>query len=225
MNLAEFSLRNRTTVMVFTVCLLFGGMVSFGGLARFEDPEFTIKEAIVITPYPGATPEQVELEVSDRVEKAIQELAQLEWIESTNYRGASRIRARILDQYDKVALPQVWDELRRKVGDIQGSLPPGAGPSVVNDDFGDVWGIFFALYGDEYSYADLHEVAKLLQRERSYVTGFAYERSDQILAYLPSMGLLNQPSLRAWRTSLTPASRSLVPTIPKSWLIRAPETR
>jgi multidrug efflux pump subunit AcrB len=165
MNLAEFSLRNRTTVMVLTTCMLFGGMVSFQGLARYEDPEFTIKEALVITPYPGASPTQVELEVSDRVEKAIQQLGQLEWIESTNYRGASRIRARMLDQYDKNALPQVWDELRRKVGDMQSHLPPGAGPSVVNDDFGDVWGVFIAVYGAEYSFAELKEVAKLLQRE------------------------------------------------------------
>ena len=165
MNLAEFSLRNRTTVMVLTACMLFGGMISFQGLARYEDPEFTIKEALVLTPYPGASPAQVEREVSDRVEKAIQQLGQLEWIESTNYRGMSRVRARILDQYDKTALPQVWDELRRKVGDMQTQLPPGAGPSVVNDDFGDVWGVFVAIYGDEYSYADLKEVAKLMQRE------------------------------------------------------------
>jgi len=165
MNLAEFSLRNRTTVMVLTACMLFGGMISFQGLARYEDPEFTIKEALIITPYPGASPTQVELEVSDRVEKAIQQLGQLEWIESTNYRGASRIRARMLDQYDKNALPQVWDELRRKVGDMQSQLPPGAGPSVVNDDFGDVWGVFVAVYGSEYSFAELKEVAKLLQRE------------------------------------------------------------
>ncbi|MBW2383783.1 MAG: efflux RND transporter permease subunit [Deltaproteobacteria bacterium] len=165
MNLAEFSLKNRTTVLVLTASMLFGGMISFQGLARYEDPEFTIKEALVLTPYPGASPTQVELEVSDRIEKAIQELGQLEWIESTNYRGMSRVRARMLDQYDKNALPQVWDELRRKVGDIQGNLPPGAGPSVVNDDFGDVWGVFVAIHGDEYSYAELREVAKLLQRE------------------------------------------------------------
>jgi len=165
MNFAEFTLRNRTTVTVLTLCLLFGGMVSFQGLARYEDPEFTIKQAMVVTPYPGAQPTQVEREVSDRIEKAIQQMGQLDWIESTNLNGMSRIRANIRDRYDKDALPQVWDELRRKVGDIQSQLPPGAGPSVVNDDFGDVWGVFVAIYGDEYSYAELKEVAKLMQRE------------------------------------------------------------
>lgn len=165
MNLADFTLRNRITVMALTACMFFGGMVAFQGLARYEDPEFTIKEALVLTPYPGASATQVEREVSDRIEKAIQQLGQLEWIESTNYRGMSRVRARMLDQYDKAALPQVWDELRRKVGDIQGQLPPGAGPSVVNDDFGDVWGVFIAIHGDEFSYAELKETAKLMQRE------------------------------------------------------------
>ena len=77
----------------------------------------------------------------------------------------SIVTASIKDQFDKETLPQVWDELRRKVGDAQSGLPPGAGPSVVNDDFGDVYGVFFALYGEGYSQAELYEVAKLLRRE------------------------------------------------------------
>jgi len=165
MNLADVALRNRTTTLVLTFCLLFGGAAAYQGLARYEDPEFTIKDALVLTPYPGATPQEVEEEVSDKVELAIQQLGQLEWIESTSYRGFSRIKAHIRDQYDKQALPQVWDEVRRKVTDAQGSLPPGAGPSVVNDDFGDVWGVFIAIYGPEYSHAELREYAKLLRRE------------------------------------------------------------
>jgi multidrug efflux pump subunit AcrB len=164
-NLAAWALRNRTTTLVLTAVMLIGGVQAYGGLSRLEDPEFTIKDAIVITPYPGATAAEVEQEVSDRVEKAIQQLGQLDWIESTSYWGASHVKAHIKDEYDKFALPQVWDELRRKVNDVQGQLPPGAGPSVVNDDFGDVWGVFLALYGPEYSYAELREVAKLLQRE------------------------------------------------------------
>ena len=165
MNLAAWALGNRTTTLVLAAVMLIGGINAYGTLARYEDPEFTIKDALILTPYPGATAAEVEEEVSDKVEKAIQELSQLFWIESTSYWGMSRIKARIRDPYDKYALPQVWDELRRKVGDVQGQLPPGAGPSLVNDDFGDVWGVFVALYGPEYSYAELREVAKLLQRE------------------------------------------------------------
>ncbi|MDH3690393.1 MAG: efflux RND transporter permease subunit [Gammaproteobacteria bacterium] len=165
MNLAEFSIRNRTTVLVLTTCLLVGGMLAFGQLSWLEDPEFTIKEALVITPYPGAAAAEVEEEVSDKIEKAVQQLGQLKEVESKSDRGLSTVTVRIKDQYDKNSLPQVWDELRRKVNDVQAQLPPGAGPSIVNDDFGDVYGIFVAIYGPEYSYAELKEYAKLLRRE------------------------------------------------------------
>jgi multidrug efflux pump subunit AcrB len=164
-NPADFALRNRTLVLVLTVVMLLGGMVSYQGLSRLEDPEFTIKEALVITPYPGASAAEVELEVSDRLEIAVQQLGQLDEVESKSDRGLSTLNVRIQDKYDKSTLPQVWDELRRKVGDAQGDLPPGAGPSLVVDDFGDVWGVFVAIYGDEYSYAELLEFAKLLRRE------------------------------------------------------------
>ncbi|MDG2304609.1 MAG: efflux RND transporter permease subunit [Candidatus Binatia bacterium] len=165
MKLAEFALNNRVTTLVLTFVVLIAGYFSFNSLARYEDPEFTIKDAVVVTRYPGASPEEVEREVTDKVEKAIQQLSQLDWIESTNYRGRSEIKLRIKDAFDKERLPQVWDELRRKVGDVQGQLPPGAGPSVVRDDFGDVYGVFVAIYGAEYSFAELKEVAKFLQRE------------------------------------------------------------
>jgi multidrug efflux pump subunit AcrB len=165
MNIAEASIRNKTTTLVLTVLLLVGGVMAFQGLARLEDPEFTIKEALVITPYPGATAAQVEQEISDKIETAVQQLGQLKEVESKSDRGLSTVTVRIKDKYRKTDLPQVWDELRRKVGDIQQTLPPGAGPSIVNDDYGDVWGVFMALYGDEYSYAELKEVAKLLRRE------------------------------------------------------------
>jgi len=165
MNLAEFSLRNRTTTGVLAMVLLGAGIVSFNGLSRLEDPEFTIKEALVITPYPGATALEVEQEVSDKIEQAVQQLGQLKEVESKSDRGLSTVTVRIKDKYDKAALPQVWDELRRKVNDVQGELPPGAGPSIVNDDYGDVFGVFVAIYGDEYSPAELKEYAKFLRRE------------------------------------------------------------
>jgi multidrug efflux pump subunit AcrB len=164
-NLAQFSIRNRTTVLVLTTVLLVGGGFSFNRLSWLEDPEFTIKEALVVTPYPGASAAEVEEEVTDRIEKAVQQLGQLKEVESKSDRGLSTVTVRIKDKYDKASLPQVWDELRRKVGDVQGELPPGAGPSVVNDDFGDVYGIFLAIYGPEYSFAELKDFAKMLRRE------------------------------------------------------------
>lgn len=165
MNLTDFSLRNRTLIVVLTLGALFAGYQSFNGLPRLEDPEFTIKEALVITPYPGATPYEVEEEVSDELELAIQKLGKIKRIESRNIPGQSTITVEMRSTVPGSALPQVWDELRRKVGDAQGNLPPGAGPSLVIDDYSDVYGVFLALYGDEYSYRELYDVAKMLRKE------------------------------------------------------------
>lgn len=145
--------------------MLLGGLKAFQGMSRLEDPEFTIKDALVITPYPGASATEVEEEVTDRIELAVQQLAQLDEIESKSDRGLSTITVSIKDKYDGDTLPQVWDELRRKVNDAQRGLPPGAGPSIVVDDFGDVFGVFIAIYGDEYNYAELKDVVDMLRKE------------------------------------------------------------
>ncbi len=161
----KFALDNRVVTIVLTIALLLGGLKAFQGMSRLEDPEFTIKDALVITPYPGASATEVEEEVSDTIELAVQQLAQLDEIESKSDRGLSTITVSIQDKYDKDTLPQVWDELRRKVGDAQRFLPPGAGPSLIVDDFGDVFGVFIVIYGDEYSYAELKDVVDMLRRE------------------------------------------------------------
>ena len=105
------------------------GIVAYLNLPRLEDPEFTIKDALIVTPYPGASAEEVQKEVSDVIELAAQQLEQLERVVSRSERGRSTVTVTIRDQYDRHSLPQVWDELRRKVGDAQRRLPPGAGPS------------------------------------------------------------------------------------------------
>lgn len=165
MNIAEWSIRNSTITWVVTFILAVVGMIAFNNLSRLEDPDFTIKEATVFTPYPGASAEEVEKEVSDLIERAAQEMGQLFYVESHSYRDKSIVKVKIKDKYDKNLLPQVWDELRRKIGDTQRNLPPGAGPSIVNDDFGDVFGVYFALTGEGYSQKELYETAKFLRRE------------------------------------------------------------
>ncbi|MDB4433293.1 efflux RND transporter permease subunit [bacterium] len=165
MNIAESSIRNRTVTLVLTVVMLGGGLVSYQGLSRLEDPEFTIKDALVITPYPGASAAEVEEEVTDELEMAVQQLGQLKEIESRSERGLSTLTVSIKEKYDKSTLPQIWDELRRKVGDAQKDLPPGAGPSLVVDDYGDVYGVFVTISGGEYSYAELKEVVDLYRRD------------------------------------------------------------
>jgi len=169
MNIAELAINKRVITWVATVLLAVGGVISYQSLPRLEDPEFTIKDAKVITPYPGATAEEVEKEVTDVIEQACQQLGQLKRVRSESYRGMSVVTPTIKDKYDKNGLPQVWDELRRKVDDAQKSLPPGAGPSVINDDFGDVYGVFFAVTGDGYSIAEIREYCKYLKRELSLV--------------------------------------------------------
>jgi multidrug efflux pump subunit AcrB len=165
MNIAELSIRKSVITWVMTILFIVVGWISFNTLSRLEDPEFTIKEAAVFTPYPGASAAEVEEEVTNVIEKACQELGQLNWIESRSSRGISQIKVSIKDQYDKYTLPQVWDELRRKVNDYQSQLPPGAGPSIVNDDFGDVYGVYVAITGEGYTYKEIYEYAKFLQRE------------------------------------------------------------
>ena len=165
MNIAEASIRNKTVTLVFAVLMVVLGIWSYLHLPRLEDPEFTIKDALIITPYPGASAQEVEKEVSDVIELATQQLEQLDRVVSRSERGRSTVTVTIKDQYDRHSLPQVWDELRRKVADAQRRLPPGAGPSLVLDDFGDVFGIFFALTGPDFSDAQLYETAKLLRRE------------------------------------------------------------
>lgn len=165
MNIAELSIEKKTITWVMTLLMVGVGIVSFNSLSRLEDPEFTIKEAVIITPYPGASAAEVEQDVTNVIEKACQELGQLDYVESRSSRGLSIVKAIMKSKYDSAALPQVWDEMRRKVNDWQRKLPPGAGPSLVNDDFGDVYGVYVALTGEGYSQHELYEYAKFLQRE------------------------------------------------------------
>lgn len=165
MNIAEFSIKKSVITWTATVVTLVLGFLAYQDLPRLEDPEFAIKDAVIMTAYPGASPEEVEKEVTEKIEKAMQEMGQLKRVESYSSRDFSMVKIKIKDSYDLKALPAVWDEMRRKVLDVAPELPPGAGPIIVNDDFGDVFGVYFGLTGEGYSYAELKDVAELLKRE------------------------------------------------------------
>jgi multidrug efflux pump subunit AcrB len=165
MNIAEFAIKKSVITWTLSFVVLVLGYFAYMGLPRLEDPEFAIKDAVIITPYPGAAPEEVQEEVSEVVEKAVQEMGQLKRVESYSSRGLSIVKIKIKDAYRKEELPNVWDELRRKMLNCEASLPPGAGPITVNDDFGDVYGVYFGLTGEEYTYAELKDVAEFLKRE------------------------------------------------------------
>lgn len=165
MNPAQFALKKRTVMTVMTVLLILGGIFSYQRLGRLEYPDFTIKTALIVTQYPGASPVEVEEEVTDPLEEAIQSMGQLKEVYSTSQDGISFVYVDIKDTYKTRELPQIWDELRRKINDAQTQLPPGAGPSAVYDDFGDVYGVLFALIGDGYTYAELKDYAESLKKE------------------------------------------------------------
>ncbi len=171
MNIAEYSIQHKVVSWMFALLLLVGGAVAFLGLGQLEFPEFTIKNALVITPYPGASAEQVEEEVTLKLEDAIQQLDAIKHITSINSAGMSQIEIEIKDQYDKETLPQVWDEVRRKVNDKVAELPRGALAPQVIDDFGDVFGILLNISGEGYTYRELQNYADFLRRELVLVPG------------------------------------------------------
>ncbi|MEO1038842.1 MAG: efflux RND transporter permease subunit [Pseudomonadota bacterium] len=171
MNLARLSIQKPVLAWLIMLGCFFGGLYGFNSVGRLEDPAFTIKEAIVFTQYPGASAEVVETEVTEKLETAIQQMPQLRDVLSESAPGVSEIRVRVRDRYNGDQLPQIWDELRKRMRDAAPSLPPGAGDPLVFDDFGDVYGIMYAVTAPGYSDAQVREVADFLRRELLVVEG------------------------------------------------------
>lgn len=171
--MVDYFLRHRATSYLMTVVLLIGGALSFLNMGQLEFPEFTIRNAIITTQYPGATPEEVEQEVTSTLEESIQGMPAIKHISSVSSDGLSQITIELKSTVQNHELQQLWDSLRRKVQDVQAQLPPGASQSIVNDDFGDVFGFMVNLTGDDYSMPDLADHADFLKRELSLVKGVA----------------------------------------------------
>jgi multidrug efflux pump subunit AcrB len=187
MNIAEYSVTKKVTTWLLIILFLGGGFTALQEISRLEDPEFTIKEAKIYTLYPGATPIEVEREVTYHIENAVQQLQQLKRVESISQNGFSEVTVAIKDKYKKKDFPNIWDELRRKINDAQPELPPGAKTSVVHDDFGDVFGLFYALTGDGYSYRELEDYADLLEEQLLLVPGvrkITIDGTQKEVAYL-----------------------------------------
>ncbi len=165
MNIVDFSLRNKTTIMFMMVCLIAGGFWAYSKMGKLEDPTFTIKTAMVITSYPGASAHEVDQQVTRVVERAVQTADEVEKIRSLSTAGLSIIWVDMYEYNFSDKIQQLWDILRRRVSQAQADLPPGAGPSIVRDDYGDVFGIFLALTGDGFSQAELKNYADYLKRE------------------------------------------------------------
>lgn len=175
MNPADLCIRRETVSWMLIILTLVGGWLAMQRLGRYEDPAFVIRQAVIITKYPGATAAQVAEEVTDPIEAAIQQLQEIKEIKSISRPGESEIQVEIRMEFapKQDDLEQIWDKLRRKVADAQARLPTGAGPSFVNDDFGDVYGLFLALTGDGYALPELGKHASDLRKELLLVDGTA----------------------------------------------------
>jgi multidrug efflux pump subunit AcrB len=173
MSLTAVAIEKRTVTYFVMLLLVAGGIAAFFSLGQLEDPEFTVKTAVITTAYPGASPAEVEQEVTDRIELAIQEMPQIDYIDSFSRAGLSQISVELKAQYWSDRLPQVWDELRRKIRNIEHTLPPGTDRPVITDTFGDVFGFQLAVVGDGFSYDELEEYAKEIKKELSLVDNVA----------------------------------------------------
>jgi multidrug efflux pump subunit AcrB len=172
MNIGEYSVRTPVVAWLLVVVLVAGGIVGFQGMGKLEDPAFTIKMAKILTQYPGASAREVQDEVTYHLEDAIQRLPQLKRIKmSVSRPGLSDILIEFKDEYSAAELPNVFDELRRKVTDIRPKLPPGALAPMVIDDFGDVYGVYLMLTGEDYTWRDLYDTADEIKRQLVLVDG------------------------------------------------------
>ncbi|HCE4562213.1 MFS transporter [Vibrio parahaemolyticus] len=171
MNIAEYSIKNKVISWLFIVILAIGGGTSFLELGRLEDPAFTIKDAMIVATYPGATSKEVEEELTYPLEKEIRKLPYIDRITSTSSNGMSQIMVSMKMDYGPDELPQIWDEMRRKINDLQPTLPQGVQSLQIIDDFGDVYGVMLMLTGDDYDYVELKRYADHLRREIELVDG------------------------------------------------------
>ncbi len=172
MNIGEFSVRNKVTAWLLVVIMVGGGLQAFEGMGKLEDPAFTIKSAKILTRYPGATAQEVREELTYHLEDAIQKLPQVKRIKmSVSRPGLSDILIDFKDEYKAADLPNIFDELRRKVTDVKPLLPPGAMEPMVLDDFGDVYGVYTVLTGEGYSWRDLYDTADAVKKELVLVPG------------------------------------------------------
>ena len=191
MRIARGSIERPLPTWIILVICLAGGIWGFFSLGRLEDPAFTIKQAVVETRYPGASAQQVAEEVSEPLESAIQKMGEVDRIASINRPGVSLIEVNIESTFDGSELPAIWTKLRARLGDAAQRLPPGVGTPRVNDSFGDVFGIYYAVTAEGFADAEKHRLATFLRRELLTVEGV----TDVSITGLPEEAIFVEPNL------------------------------
>ena len=202
MKLVKYFLSKKPVTILLLVLVLAGGLLAYVKMGKLEDAPFTIKQALVLTPYPGASPSEVQSQVTDVLEESIQALGELYYLKTENRAGLSKITVYVKKETRADEMQQLWDKLRRKVSDVQSKLPEGAGPSVVNDDFGDVLGVFYGLTGSGHSYRELEDEAKLIKNEILKVKDVA--KVEIYGTQTPTINISVSPSVMA-RSGITMA--------------------
>lgn len=157
MSITALAIENNRVTIVILICILFAGLSAYFKLGRAEDPGFIIRTAVVLTYFPGSSPARVEQLVTDKLEKAIQEMPELDRVTSESKNGVSVIWVDIQARYRKMR--PIWDDLRRKVDKVKPDLPAGIDGPFVNDEFGDIFGIIVSLTGEGFTYAELKDIA------------------------------------------------------------------
>lgn len=200
MKIVTYFLKNKPVTVLLLLLVFAGGIFSYVKMGKLEDAPFTIKQALVLTSYPGASPMEVQEQVTDVLEEAIQSLGELYYLKTENRPGSSKITVYVKKEIRADQMQQLWDKLRRKVSDVQVKLPQGAGQSVVVDDFGDVLGVFYGLTGSGRTYRELEEQAKLIKNEILKVKDVA--KVEIYGTQVPCVDVVVSPSLMS-QTGIT----------------------
>ncbi len=199
MTIARASIEKPLLTWLLILGCLLGGIWGYVNLGRLEDPAFTIKVAAISTQYPGASAEQVAHEVSDPLESAIQKMGEVDKITSVNQPGLSMIEVEIKPTFKGHELPGIWTKLRARIRDTARNLPEGVSEPLVNDSFGDVFGIYYAVNAEDYSDAERYSLATFLRRELLAVDGVAdvdiSGLADEAVFVEPDLGLVSNQGI------------------------------
>jgi multidrug efflux pump subunit AcrB len=168
MNLAGYALKNKQVIYYFLILTIIGGLISFERLGKREDSPFVIKQIIFMTYYPGANADQVRTQVTQIIEREIQSHPLVDFIKSESRAGFSYIKVDMFQWVPKERFQQVWDEMRRKIMNVQPKLPAEASTVIVNDDFGDVYGIYYGITADPgFTMGELEDYAQFIKQQLS----------------------------------------------------------
>ncbi len=197
MSLAKYALDNKAVIFFFLALFTIGGIIAFDKLPKKEDAPFVVKQSVLVCQYPGATANEVEQLITTVIEREIQTMPNVRRVRGESYANYSYINIELLSGTDPSTMSQMWDELRKKVYNVQAKLPEGAGPITVNDDFGDVYGIYFGLTADNgISYKELRDKAEEIKTILTPLNGIRKislvgEQTEVVNVFIPSDRLAN----------------------------------